>query len=243
MKSFFLNQNNDLIIEIFSLEHFLLILLTLLFSLLLIINKQKFINLNYKGKRKLQLILAFILFINFILRRGTFIYYNVYDWHYHLDINFCNFTSILYFVYFIFDNKKIYKICYYMTFVGPLLAILLPSVNITPLNYSFYSFLILHHFIFIVNIVFIYVENIKFNNNEFYHIVVFIAIYFFGIYIFNIFFDTKYNIATGFINNNIINSRFMKLLLYNNTTTFVSYCCVNLILLFLAKILLRKLNK
>lgn len=183
MKRFLLNQNTNLIISIFSKYHIGLIILTFLLVCLIINNKEKFINMNEKKKKVLRYTLAGILIINFILRRGSFIYYGVYNWKYHLDINFCNFTSIMFLTYSLTGNKKIYEICYYMAFIGPFVSILCPSVNFSPLNYSFYSFIILHHIIFIFNIMFMYAEKLEYKKNALKKIIIFLVIYFSAIYL------------------------------------------------------------
>lgn len=230
MRNFFLNQQNDLIIEIFSIYHFFLIYIVLLFSYIIIKNKDKFINLDKIMQKKLRFLLFFILLINFILRRGSFIYYGVYNYKIHLDINFCNFTSILFMIYCISGNKNLYKICYYMTFVGPLLSIIFPSTNISPLNYSFYSFVILHHLIFIFNVMFMYIEKINSNKIEFIKIILFIIIYLSCTFFFNYIFKTSYNVPLTFINfhlNEII--PFYNLNLISSVIIMLAVIFINLV--------------
>jgi len=236
---FLLNQYNDFIVEIFSIYHFLLILLTFLFVILIINNKELFINIKNKEKRKLQILLAFILIINWIIRRGSFIYYGVYNWQYHLDINFCNFTNILFLIYCLTNNKKIYNISFYMSFIGPLIAIIIPSVNLSPLNYSFYSYIIIHHLIFIFNIMFMYIENIKFNEKEYNKTIIFLIIYFSIIKIFNLVLKTTYNNATSFVNENL-NINFI---LNNQILTAIIYILIIFILLNVGKLFLRIFNE
>lgn len=240
MKNFFLNHQNDFVVEIFSIYHFLFILLVFLFVCLVINNKEKFINLEKSKQKKLRYILFFILLINFILRRGSFIYYDVYNYKFHLDINFCNFTSILFMIYCITGNKKIYTICYYMTFVGPLLSILFPSVNISPLNYSFYSFIILHHLIFIFNIMFMYMENLKYNKNAFIKVIIFIFIYLIVTWIFNLFFKTTYNSPLTFISNSL--NEIIPFYSLNQFEAIIVMYVVIMICLFVGKGFMKILN-
>ena len=239
---FLLNQSNGFKIEIFSKYHFLLILLTLLFVLWVIVSKEKFINMNTKVKKSIKLTLAIILIVNWIIRRGSFIYYGVYNWHNHLDINFCNFTSIMFLIYCLTGNKKLYTICYYMAFIGPLIAILIPSVTLKPLNYSFYSFIILHHLVFIFNFMFLYMENYKYRKEDLKNTSIFLIVYFLGIYIFNIFTGTKYNMPMGFVNNQIENTVFIKFLSFSNLTLFFSLIFVVIFLMLVAKKILKILN-
>ena len=243
MRNFFLNQSNDFVIELFSIYHFLFIFVTILIICLIIIDKEKFLNMNTKNKKYIKLTLSIILLINFILRRGSFIYYDVYNWQYHLDINFCNFTSILFFVYCITGSKKIYKVCYYFAFIGPLLSILIPSSNMSPLNYSFYSFIVLHHLVFIFNIMFMYIENYKYNKKDFIKAILFLILYIVVVHIFNFFMNTTYNTPLSFVNINILkNNITMVLLNVKYIEYFIMFLIIGLLIYF-GKIFLKYFNK
>lgn len=240
---FFLNQNNNYIIDLFSKYHLILILLTFLFSVLIILNKEKFKQMNETRKKRIRIVFALILIVNLIIRRGSFIYYGVYNWHYHLDINFCNFTSILFIIYGLSGNKKLYRICYYMAFIGPLLSVIAPSANMKPLNYSFYSFLLIHHFVFIFNIIFMYMEDLKYHKKDFLKVIIFLLIYFTLIYAFNYFMGTEYNMPLTFFNNIFLNNSFIKELSYNNFVVFAIFIFINILMLSIGKYSLKYLNK
>lgn len=233
MDKFFLNLNNKFIIEIFSIGHFLLITLTLISISLIIKNRAKLKNISNKTKCFIRFFLCLILLLNLFLRRGSFIYYGVYNWKLHLDINFCNFTSLMFLIYGLTGSKKIYNICYYMAFVGPLISILFPSVDISPLNYSFYSFIIIHHVIFIFNYIFMFVEDIKFDKHRFINILIFLSIYFFSVYMFNIIFNSSYNMLDSLININIENISFINFILSSNILSFLFFGIGVLLLLYI----------
>lgn len=243
MINFLLNQNQGLEIKIFSIYHLFFIVLTFLICLLIIINKNYFINLKNSKKKKLRYIIAFILIINFILRRGSYIVFNIYDYHYHLDINFCNFTSIVFLIYCLTGNKKIYNISYYMILTGPLMAILLPSANLSLLNYSFYSFVILHYLIFISNLIFMYCEDYKYSKENFIKYLIFITLYSVLVYLFNFIFGTSYNLPLSFVNNNLDNSLIIRIVSYNDLTLYLTFYGFVIGLPFLAKELLKRLKK
>jgi len=126
-----------------------------------------------------------------------------------------------------------------MSFIGPLIAIIIPSVNLSPLNYSFYSYIIIHHLIFIFNIMFMYIENIKFNEKEYNKTIIFLIIYFSIIKIFNLVLKTTYNNATSFVNENL-NINFI---LNNQILTAIIYILIIFILLNVGKLFLRIFNE
>jgi len=243
MKNFLLNQNYDLTIELFSKYHLLLILITFLICALIINNKELFVRMSYKKKKLTRIILAILLIINFVIRRGSFLYFDVYNWRYHLDINFCNFTSIMFIIYGLTGNNKIYNICFYMAFIGPLMAIVFPSVNLAPLNYSFYSFVILHHVVFIFNIMFMYIEKKEYKRSDAIKAIIFLGIYHLIIYIFNIFCGTNYNETLSFVNNSIQNNRLIIALTPYYLVRLTSHIIVEIALFIFANFILKKLIK
>jgi len=243
MDKFLLNQNYDLKIELFSILHLLFIVVVLLSILIIIKIKDKLKKLNKFKNKKYRVILATILIINFILRRVSFMYYGVFDYKYDLDLGFCDFTSVLFLIYSITGNKKIYSLCFYMTFIGPLLSILLPSFDITPINYSFYSFLIIHHLIFIFNLVFLYIEDYKYNKKDFIRFIIFLLIYTLIVYMFNTIFNTTYNKPILFINDMIKNTTLIKVLSITDFTPYIAFYLTIIILSMFGKESLKRLNK
>ena len=235
LRQFFLNQNDDMLIEPFGIIHLILIIITFLIMLIIYKKREK---MNLKTSR---IILSVILVINLILRRGSFIYYKVYDYHNHLDINFCNFTALLMLTYSLTGNKKLYKYCYYMVFIGPLLSMLFPCITFSLKNYSFYSFLILHHVLFIFNFVFYLKEDILFSKEDLIKVIKFIFGYFIIVYLIDILFKFDYNMIDTFINQDIFIINYLR-----NYVLIVSYLIMIIVIILLVKLasfILMKKNK
>lgn len=235
LRQFFLNQNDDMLIEPFGIIHLILIIITFLIMLIIYKKREK---MNLKTSR---IILSVILVINLILRRGSFIYYKVYDYHNHLDINFCNFTALLMLTYSLTGNKKLYKYCYYMVFIGPLLSMLFPCITFSLKNYSFYSFLILHHVLFIFNFVFYLKEDILFSKEDLIKVIKFIFGYFIIVYLIDILFKFDYNMIDTFINQDIFIINYLR-----NYGLIVSYLIMIIVIILLVKLasfILMKKNK
>ena len=141
MENFFLNKNLLLRIKLFDMYHLFLIFLVIFFSIVIIYNKNKIKNLDKIKQIKIRVLFGSLLVIILFIKSGSLIYLNAFDWRRHLDIGFCNFTSIMFIIYCFSGNKKIYSYCFLMTFIGPLISIIGPSYDISPLNYNFYVFL------------------------------------------------------------------------------------------------------
>lgn len=242
MKNFLLNSNEKYIIKLFGFWHIFLMLFILCVVYFIVKNKSKLINLNSKKKKKIRIVFTIILILNLFIRRGAFLIYNVYDFHFHLDINICNFLNIIYIIYGLTGNSKIYPICFYLSFVGPFIAILFPCINFSVLNYSYYSFLITHHFVFIFNFIFLYFENYKYISKDFKNIFLFLTIYFFIVYCFNYIFNTSYLLPFEFVNNDLLTNGFINYIYHSRILIYFIYFSFIFSLLFLSRSILKKIN-
>lgn len=227
MKSFLLNKNVGINFSIFSFAHIVLLFITYVLFLLIIINKNRIKNISSECKKIIRIFFGLILLVAFIVRRGSFIYYGVYDIKYHLDLGFCSATALLFIIYCFSGSKKIYKFCYYAAFAGPLLSILFPSINISINNYSFVVFVLFHNVIFLMNLIFCLFQDMKKNTVESIKIAGIYDTYLFVINILNLFLGWSYNKLSNFIpikylNNKLIynlsNNLFIELIVYLITT-------------------------
>lgn len=219
MRNFFLNMNNNAIIfKAFSILHVISLVLTFILFIIVLYNKKQLRNTNPVIKKRIRIIFGIILCIFYVLRRGTFIYYGVYNWKYHLSLGFCNMTNILFIIYCLTGNKKIYNLCYYCAFCGPLLSILFPVINISINNYSFINFIVIHHIVFLMNIVFAIFEDKEYSVKDMVWAYGTIITYVLFCYGFNLIFGTHYNLLSQFVIDSvkkidivfrIINSQFL----------------------------------
>lgn len=215
VENFFLNRNEPIANSMFSSINFVLLIFTFTFIYVLTSYKDKIKSIN---PTKIRYITGSIILFNWILRRGSFIFFGVYNYKYHLDIGFCSLTSILFMIYCFTNNKKLFNLVYYLSFCSLLIAILFPSVNYDPNNYRFYSFIIIHHFSFIMIILFSMVNNLEANYKNCLINSLIIIIIYSSICLFNIFVGTDYNSLLS-----IINSEFLEI-------KTIQYICENYIL-------------
>lgn len=228
LREFFLNLNNTSSITLFSIPHILMISITFILAFIIIYKRYKISKIPPKLYNIMRILFGIVLVLNFILRRGSFIYYNVYNWRIHLDINFCNFTSIMTIIYCFTNNKKILNICYHMAFIGPLIAIILPSYNLMPYGYAFYSFLILHNGVFLFILFSIFANKLEWSKERRFQTIKFLIIYYVIIFTFDYFFKVNYNMPLSFVNVSITNIPFINFLANNNVIVF----CIYFIIIF-----------
>ena len=233
MEKFFLNRNLGNNYEFLNKYYFISLLFCFIACFTIIINKDKIRKTGKIKKVWIRIIFGCILLLAWFFRRGSFILYGVYDWRHHLDINFCSMTSIMTILYCFTGNKRIYTLCYYLIFSGPLVSILLPSINSSIFNYSTINFFLIHHVIFIFNLIFFFFENSNYNKKEFIGSYTFILFYALFTCVFNYIFQTKYNTLQSFVNIEIA---------IPNVISIIILLVVNFLCVFCARFIFKKLE-
>lgn len=204
MKQFFLNRNVGNNYGFFNAYYFISLFFCFVICFAIVINKTKIRKIIRNKQKWIRILFGSFLLIAWFLRRGSFIWYDVYNWRHHLDINFCSMTNIMMILYCFTGDKRLYVLCYYLIFSGPLIAILFPSINSSIFNYSTINFFIIHHVIFIFNLVFFLFESPNYNRRDMIVSHILIVFYVLFTYLFNYIFQTNYNTLQSFINNSFI---------------------------------------
>ena len=109
--------------------------------------------IKFGNYRKIQIGMAIIMFLNFVIYYGSKINLGIYDWKIHLPLHFCFITGFM-FMYILLTNNKndFYRIIYFCTFIGPIPAILLPDITQSFNRYIFWQFFISHHIMLIFSV-------------------------------------------------------------------------------------------
>jgi len=229
MKHFFLNMNtSSFVFEAFNIIH--IILLTIVFILFIVIlyNKKNIRNLSHSKQKMIRIIFGVILIMFYVLRRGSFLYYGVYNWKNHLSLGFCNMTNFMFIIYCFSGNKKLFNICYYCAFCGPLLSILIPSVTVSINNFSFINFIMIHHVVFLMNIVFAIFENKRSSIKELFSAYKTMIIYILLCYGFNFIFETEYNFLNQFVVKGAQNINIISYIINSNVMNCIVLLCVGI---------------
>lgn len=96
--------------------------------------------------------MAAIFFINMAIYYINYIVQGAYNWKVHLPLHLCFITGYLFMYILVTNNKKLYKIVYFFTFVGPLPAIIWPDIKFGPDHFVFYQFIISHNVLLLTSL-------------------------------------------------------------------------------------------
>ncbi|MEG2351372.1 MAG: YwaF family protein, partial [Bacilli bacterium] len=113
MREFFLDEKIVNPFKIFGITHFICILIVILGMVLIYRHSSKIKKIV--NKLRLKHIMFIILFSNMAIYYGSYIYYGVYDWRVHLPLHICFIAGILFMIYLINGNPKIYKVSFFMS--------------------------------------------------------------------------------------------------------------------------------
>lgn len=242
MENFFLNQNNGINFNFLSITHLIILIITFSILTVIINNKNNIKAMDYRYQKKIRIIFGFVLLVAFLLRRGSFVLYGVYSWKYHLDIGFCNMINLLFIIYCFTGSKKVYNICYYGAFCGPLLSIIMPSIEVGINNYSFYNFILIHNITFLMNIIFSIFENKEYSKKDFWGAIIILISYLVSSYIFNWIFTTSYNRLSNFLTLSILKYRVVRTICDIQILNIIILIGIGRIMFEVAKYTLNLLN-
>jgi len=198
VREFFIDENIGIPFILFGDIHIFCILILILGLLSIYLLRNKIKKIKKKYHKKINIIMFLILFLNMAIYYGSYLYYGIYNWKVHLPLHICFIAGTLFMIYLITDNKKLYKIIFPLTFIGPLPAIFYPELSSSLDCFVFYQYFISHHLLMIFSYFILYMKNFKINFKDFIKTFILGNTIFIVMYIFNQVFGTNYIMSEGF---------------------------------------------
>lgn len=196
IKEFFVNNKPGPDFSIFGLNHIIVLIIFFSFIGFLIYKRNKISNLKESTKRKVLITVVTIMAISQITYFATRIGYGIFDYKIHLPLHLC-FISNYIFIYAIFFNKqKLLKLTYFLSFIGPIPAILWPELTSCFDNFEFYEYLTSHYIFLSASVFNYFAYNYKIEKIDFIKVAVLINGLIFAMLPFNIAFDMNYIFST-----------------------------------------------
>lgn len=155
MRNFFANYSDNTTFYSFGKLHIGLILFVVISGFLIYKYRDKLKKFKYK--EQVRYVMAAVLFINMLVYYIGEALTGMYSWKEDLPLHLCFVTGYLFMYILLTGNKKLYKIVYFFTFVGPGPAILWPDLKYTFDTYVFYQFIISHHLMLITSLYLLFV--------------------------------------------------------------------------------------
>lgn len=201
LREFFVNENPHFLFKQWGLIHNFFTIGTIICLLFLYLNKNK-LSKN-KNKEKILKVSAIVLLINMIIYTVGNLYYGSFNYKEMLPFHLCFIANYMFIIAILFNKHNILKYTLFMSFIGPIPAILWPNLISTIDNFNFWQLIISHHFFICISLFSYYTLKYRIEFKDFLKTYVFVNLLLIIVTPFNYFFNTNY-IFTNYIPDNVI---------------------------------------
>lgn len=196
LREFFVNETPKFIFKQFGIIHNLFILFAIIGLIIVYLNRNKIANIDKEKSKKILKICAFILLLNMIIYTGGFLYYDCFDYKRNLPFHLCFIANYMFMYGILFEKEWILKCTIFLSFIGPIPAILWPDFISTIDNFEWWQYVISHHFFIIVSFFSYYALNYKVEKINYIKTFFLTNALMLIMYPFNLIFDTNYIFST-----------------------------------------------
>lgn len=203
IREFFRNDHPFVAYKPFGFIHILCILFVVLTLILIYINRNKISNLKEKTKRKILVVIATIMLINMIIYNIAPHIFGYFNYKIHLPFQLCFISGYMFMYGIFFKNENILKITFFLSFIGPIPAILWPDLPSTFDDFNFWKYFISHHIFICASFFSYYALNYKITKNDLLNVIIVTQLMILVMMPFNIIFDMNY-IYSSEIPSNIV---------------------------------------
>lgn len=203
MKEFFVNENPYFLYKPFGLIHILFITITLLTSIIIYKKRNSISKIPTKRIKRILKVSTIILLLNMLIYTFGNLYYGSFNYKEMLPFHLCFIANYMFMYGILFNKESILKLTLFISFIGPIPAILWPDLVSTFDNYNFWQLIISHHFFLNISLFSYYGLNYRIGKKDYIKVFVLINILLLISLPFNKAFDTNY-IFTNYIPDNVI---------------------------------------
>lgn len=203
IREFFRNDYPFVPFKPFGIIHTTCILFVVVTLILIYINRNKISNLKETTKRKILVTLATIMLINMIIYNIAPHLFGYFDYKIHLPFQLCFISGYMFMYGIFFKKENVLKITFFLSFIGPIPAILWPDLPSTFDNFNFWKYFISHHIFICASFFSYYALNYKINKSNIVDTIIATQVMILAMMPFNVIFDMNY-IYSSAIPQNIV---------------------------------------
>ena len=192
IREFFLDEKPGIPFKLFGGIHFGCLAILIISLIMVYKYRYKIKNIKDENKKKIRLTMFIILISNMLIWYGSYIYYGVYDIRVHLPLHFCFIAGNLFMIYLLTLNRKLYKVVFFLTFIGPLPAVIYQDLVSSFDYFVFYQYFISHHLLMIFSYFILYMDDFTIKLKDVFRTFVWANIIFITMMIINQIFGTNY---------------------------------------------------
>lgn len=145
IKEFFVDETITIPFKLFGKTHIFLLSLVIIGSLLIYLNRSHINKIKPTTKRKITKTIAIVLLLNLLTLYIFQPLFHNFDWKDMLPLHLCYISNIFYIYAILFNKENLYKYTYFLSFLGPIPAIIFFNVPSVWESFNFYLYVISHH--------------------------------------------------------------------------------------------------
>ncbi len=201
IREFFVNETPKFLFKQFGLIHNIFTIIPIIVLIIIYINRNKIAKIPKEKSKKILKIAAIILLLNMIIFTIGFLYYGVFDYKKHLPFHLCFIANYMFMYGILFEKEWILKYTIFLSFIGPIPAILWPDMISTIDNFEWWQYVISHHFFISISFFSYYALGYKVELKNYIKVFILTNMLMFIMYPFNLIFDTNYIFSTEIPDN------------------------------------------
>lgn len=145
IREFFRNDHPFVPFKEFGFIHCLCIILVIVTLIIIYLNRNKISSMNEKTKKIILKSIALIMLINMIIYNIAPHIFGYFDYKIHLPFQLCFISGYMFMYGILFNKEWILKYTLFLSFIGPMPAILWPDLPSTFDDFNFWKYFISHH--------------------------------------------------------------------------------------------------
>ena len=192
LKEFFVDENITIPFKLFGKTHLFLLAFVLVGLLIIYVNRKRIYQLSKNVKRKIVVVFAIILLVNMLTLYISSFYYHIFDYKTMLPFHLCYLANYFYILAVLLKKEEWYSYIYFLSFLGPVPAIIFFDVPSCWESFNFYLYVISHHLLVLMGLFTFYLYPKKVDLKHLVKLFIVLNVLYFLMKIFNICFDTNY---------------------------------------------------
>lgn len=145
IREFFRNDYPFVPFKEFGFIHCLCIIIVLIIMITIYINRNKISAMSMAKKKIILKGIAILMLINMIIYNIAPHLFGYFDYKIHLPFQLCFIAGYMFMFAILFEKEWLLKITLFLSFIGPIPAILWPSMPSTFDDFNFWKYIISHH--------------------------------------------------------------------------------------------------
>ncbi len=165
MREFFVDEVVKVPFQMFGSVHFFITVATIVLFAGIVFFRNEIKKIPDKWKERIRIFILLVLYLNMAIYYNGYAHYGVYNVKVHLPLHLCFIGGFSFMYALLTKNVKVYKFAYFISFVGPLPAMIWPDLKSVD-SYVFFQYIISHHFYLLSTVFIYYLYDIKITKKD-----------------------------------------------------------------------------